>query len=134
MITCCLAAVFSSPDDDPDVLAAVAESLEQLDANVVRADSGTELINRLADSGPFDLVVTDVAMPWMTGVSAMRAARTAGLRMPTIVMTALSDETIPVAVKRLGQDVTLLRKPFEIQELESMAEKLLANQQRDVAD
>jgi DNA-binding response OmpR family regulator len=88
----------------------------------------------LADSGPFDLVVTDVAMPWMTGVSAMRAARTAGLRMPTIVMTALSDETIPVAVKRLGQDVTLLRKPFEIQELESMAEKLLANRRPDVAD
>jgi CheY-like chemotaxis protein len=28
-------------DDDPDVLAAVAESLEQLDANVVRANSGT---------------------------------------------------------------------------------------------
>jgi CheY-like chemotaxis protein len=121
-------------DDDPDVLAAVAESLEQLDANVVRANSGTELIDRLADSGPFDLVVTDVAMPWMTGVSAMRAARTAGLRMPTIVMTALSDETIPVAVKRLGQDVTLLRKPFEIQELESMAEKLLANRRPDVAD
>ena len=121
-------------DDDPDVLAAVAESLEQLDANVVRANSGTELIDRLADSGPFDLVVTDVAMPWMTGVSAMRAARTAGLRMPTIVMTALSDETIPVAVKRLGQDVTLLRKPFEIQELESMAEKLLAHRRPDVAD
>ena len=121
-------------DDDPDVLAAVAESLEQLDANVVRANSGTELIDRLADSGPFDLVVTDVAMPWMTGVSAMRAARTAGVRMPTIVMTALSDETIPVAVKRLGQDVTLLRKPFEIQELESMAEKLLGNRRPDVAD
>jgi two-component system, cell cycle sensor histidine kinase and response regulator CckA len=121
-------------DDDPDVLAAVAESLEQLDANVVRANSGTELIDRLADSGPFDLVVTDVAMPWMTGVSAMRAARTAGLRMPTIVMTALSDETIPAAVKRLGQDVTLLRKPFEIHELESMAEKLLANRRPDVAD
>jgi CheY-like chemotaxis protein len=121
-------------DDDPDVLAAVAESLEQLDANVVRANSGTELIDRLADSGPFDLVVTDVAMPWMTGVSAMRAARTAGLRMPTIVMTALSDKTIPAAVKRLGQDVTLLRKPFEIQELESMAEKLLANRRPDVAD
>lgn len=63
-------------------------------------------------------------MPWMTGVRAMRAARTAGLGAPLIVMTALQDDSIPSQVKALG--ATLLRKPFDITELETVAAKLLA--------
>jgi len=78
----------------------------------------------MADHGPFDLVVTDIAMPWMSGVRAMRAARTAGLGMPLVVMTALRDEGIAAEVKSVG--ATLLRKPFALGELESVAAKLLA--------
>jgi hypothetical protein len=44
--------------------------------------------------------------------------------MPLIVMTALRDDSIPAQVKALG--ATLLRKPFELAELESTAAKLLA--------
>jgi len=112
-------------DDDPQLLDALAVLLQQLGATVVRAHSGGELINRLADTGPFDLVVTDIAMPWMTGLSSMRAARTAGLRMPVIVITGLHDEAIPAEVKALGENAVLLRKPFAARELESAVETLL---------
>lgn len=112
-------------DDDPELLESVAEALTRLGADVVQAANGAQLIERLADQGPFDLVVTDIAMPWMTGVRAMRAARTAGLGMPLIVMTALRDENIAADAKSLG--ATLLRKPFGLAELESAAAKLLAN-------
>jgi CheY-like chemotaxis protein len=118
-------------DDDPELLEAIAEALGRLDAEVVRAGTGAELIDRLADSGPFDLVVTDVAMPWMTGIRAMRAARTAGLGMSLIVITALRDRTIPAEVKALGRNAVLLHKPFEIRELESVASRLLADRDRD---
>jgi CheY-like chemotaxis protein len=118
-------------DDDPELLEAVADALGRLDAEVVRAATGAELIDRLADSGPFDLVVTDVAMPWMTGIRAMRAARTAGLGMSLIVITALRDRTIPAEVKALGRNAALLRKPFEIKELESVAARLLADRDRN---
>jgi CheY-like chemotaxis protein len=112
-------------DDDPQLLEALAVLLQQLGATVVRAHTGAELIDRLAETGPFDLVVTDIAMPWMTGLSSMRAARTAGLGMPIIVITALHDEAIPAEVKALGPNAVLLRKPFEAQELESAVEELL---------
>jgi CheY-like chemotaxis protein len=121
-------------DDDPQLLEAIATSLEQLHADVVRARNGGELIDRLADSGPFDLVVTDIAMPWMTGLSAMRAARTAGLSVPVIVVTALHDDTIPADVKALGGNVALLRKPFEMRELKSVTERLLADGSRGLHD
>jgi len=117
-------------DDDPELLDAIATAFDRLDAEVVRASTGAELVDRLADSGPFDLVVSDIAMPWMTGISALRAARTAGLTMSLIVITALRDRTIPEEVKALGGNVVLLRKPFELKALESAAVKLLGEKTR----
>jgi two-component system response regulator MprA len=118
-------------DDDPDLLAAVAEGLTQLGADVIQAGNGGQLIDQLADNGPFDLVVTDVAMPWMSGIHAMRAARIAGLGTALIVMTALRDNSIPADVRAIGG--TLLRKPFRLAELEAIATKLLAQRGVPVA-
>ena len=116
-------------DDDPQLLDAVAESLTRLGANVVRARSGADLIEQLANAGPFDLVVTDIGMPWMSGLQAMHATRAAGLATAVIVMTALTDERIPAQVRALGEKTVLLRKPFELGELESAASTLLSCKQ-----
>ena len=113
-------------DDDPQLLDVLTQALEQLHARVIQVHDGGELINRLADrNSPCDLIVTDIAMPWMTGLSSMRAVRTAGLGMPVIVITAMRDESIPAEVKALGPNAILLRKPFEIRDLESAVEQLL---------
>jgi len=113
-------------DDDAELLEAVAETLVRLGADVVRASTGAELIERLAEYGPFDLVVTDIAMPWMTGLRAMHAARTAGLDTSVIVITGLREERIPARVKALGGNAVLLEKPFTLADLESVASRLLA--------
>jgi CheY-like chemotaxis protein len=113
-------------DDDPLLLDAVTDALSGLGARVTRAATGAELVDELAAAGPFDLVITDVAMPWMSGLTAMRAARTAGLGTAVIVMTARQDEQIPAQVRALGQNAVLLRKPFGLDELEKIASKLIA--------
>lgn len=116
-------------DDDPQLLDAVADVLTQRGAHVVRAWSGAELIEQLANAGPFDLVVTDIRMPWMSGLQAMHSTRAAGLGTSVIVMTALTDERIPGQVRALGENAVLLRKPFELRELESAASMLLSSKQ-----
>ena len=113
-------------DDDPQLLDAVSDAFTQLDAQVVRASSGADLIEQLATAGPFDLVVTDISMPWMSGLQAIRSTRAAGLPTSVIVMTALADPRIPAQVKALGANAVLLRKPFELSELESAASMLLS--------
>src|SRR4029079_14207304 len=113
-------------DDDPQLLDAVCEALTRLNANVTRATSGADLIEQLATAGPIDLVVTDISMPWMSGLQAMRSPRAAGLATSVIVMTALTDPRIPAQVKSLGENAVLLRKPFELSELESAFSTLLA--------
>ena len=116
-------------DDDPELLDAISDALTRLGADVARSRNGAELIENLADKGPFDLVVTDIAMPWMTGVQAIHAARSAGLGTSVIVMTALREEGIAARVKALGKNAALLHKPFALTELESLVTRLLA--QRD---
>ena len=120
-------------DDDPLLLATVADALTHVGAFVAPAASGAELIEQLANKGPFDLVVTDVSMPWMSGLQAMHAIRTAGLGTPMIVMTALPDERIPSQVRALGDNAVLLRKPFDLTELLSAAATLLERRSTIVA-
>jgi CheY-like chemotaxis protein len=112
-------------DDDPAMLGAVADALVRLGYDVARADGGADLVDQLAIAGPFDLIVSDISMPWMDGVKALRSMRTAGLATPVVVMTALKDEQIPAQVRALGPNAILLRKPFELDELEAAVATLV---------
>jgi CheY-like chemotaxis protein len=112
-------------DDDPAMLCAVADVLARLGCDVWRAESGADLVDHLASEGLFDLIVSDISMPWIDGLRTLRCMRTAGLATPIIVMTALKDQQIPDQVRTLGPNAILLRKPFELDELEAAIEKLI---------
>ena len=113
-------------DDDPEMLGLVAEALEHLGIDVVAVTAGGELLEKLANDGPFDLIVTDISMPWMTGLQVMHSARTAGLAVPVVVMTGLCDPTLTEQVISLGAHAELLHKPFSIHELRTAVRRGLA--------
>jgi two-component system, cell cycle response regulator CpdR len=112
-------------DDDPAMLGAVADALERLGHDIARAEGGADLVDQLANAGPFDLIVSDISMPWMDGLKALRFMRTAGVATPIILMTALKDEQIPAQVRALGANAILLRKPFELDELDAAVATLI---------
>lgn len=101
------------------MLAAVASSVAECGIEVTRVDSGAELVRRLAspDADRYDLIVTDVSMPWMSGLQVARAAQQAGLQTPTLFITALKDHNIDVQIDALGKNALLLRKPFGLDQL-----------------
>jgi CheY-like chemotaxis protein len=105
-------------DDDPEMLGAVADAVDRLGYEVVRARSGADLVDQYAQGGQFDLIISDISMPWMDGLKALRAMRTAGVTVPVIVMTALTNEQIPAQVRALGAHTRLLCKPFDLEQLE----------------
>ena len=113
-------------DDDPDMLSMVTKALRRYGADVVSATTGGELLELVANEGPFDVIVTDIAMPWMTGLHVMHSARAAGLPVPVVVMTALRDPTLPAQVSSLGARAELLPKPFSIDELYQALRRCLA--------
>jgi CheY-like chemotaxis protein len=104
-------------DDDREMLEMVSRVIDQLGFEVITACSGADLLEQVAEQGPFDLVVTDVAMPWMSGLQVMHSARTAGMRCPVIVITALRDHRTADQVETLGAEVQRLNKPFSVTKL-----------------
>ncbi len=114
-------------DDDPAILDLVTKDLESLGMEVMRADNGVMLIEMVANQGPFDLIITDISMPWMSGLQVAMSARNAGVRTPVIVMTGLRDGDLMRQVGNLGEQTVLLRKPFDLAELHGALELLLPN-------
>lgn len=113
-------------DDDADMLTAVSEALASLGFDVLSVDNGAGLIDCLASDGPFDLIVTDISMPWMDSLKTLRSVRSAGVTTPVIVITALTDAQIPTRVQALGANAILLRKPFDLDELAAAARRMTA--------
>jgi CheY-like chemotaxis protein len=69
-------------EDDPEMRRLIRQMLEALGAQVCEASSGVALISRLAEANTFDLVVTDVCMPWVSGAQVVQMARSAGVDVP----------------------------------------------------
>lgn len=104
-------------DDDLELLDVVSRAVGRLGIQTVEATSGGDLLEKLAELGPFDVVITDVSMPWMTGLQVMHTARAVGPPCPVVVITALRDPKTIAQVAALGDDVVLIHKPFSCLEL-----------------
>ena len=111
-------------DDDPEMLELVSSVVEGLGIQVARAANGHELLDLIAHDR-YDFIVTDISMPWMTGVQVMHSARAAGMPCPVLVMTALRDPRVLEQVYSLGEKVLLLLKPFSVDELKAAIDESL---------
>ncbi|HEX8625984.1 MAG TPA: PAS domain-containing protein [Allosphingosinicella sp.] len=107
-------------DDDADVRAFIAESLEGLGCTVVSAASGTEGLRAIRKWRP-DLVLMDYAMPGMNGADVACAARELHPGLPIVFVTGYAEsEQLEAA---LGGDVPVLRKPFTLADLAAAVEE-----------
>jgi EAL domain-containing protein (putative c-di-GMP-specific phosphodiesterase class I)/ActR/RegA family two-component response regulator len=74
-------------DDDPDLLRAYARVLLSAGHQVTAAPNGAAAIEHFRQQ-PFDVVVSDVAMPGMDGLQLLRAIREHDLDVPVLLITA----------------------------------------------
>jgi PAS domain S-box-containing protein len=109
-------------DDHADVRRTTAAMLEDLGHRVVEAQSGPDALALLdvADR-PCDLLVTDYAMPRMSGTELVGEARGRRTDLPALIITGYADAG---AIAGRPADVAVLAKPFT---LESLARALAAS-------
>lgn len=100
-------------DDDALVLMNTAAMLEDLGHVVTEAFSGEAALKLMREGHEFDLVITDHAMPKMTGMDLARALRTEWPRLPIVMATGYAE--LPE-----GNVLNLpkLSKPFDQSQLE----------------
>ena len=102
--------VILAVDDDDLVLTNTAGMLEDLGHTVFQAASAKDAL-RILERGTIDLVVTDHAMPGMTGAQLADAIEDMRPGMPVVIITGFA-ELPPHATRRLRLD-----KPFRQAEL-----------------
>jgi signal transduction histidine kinase/ActR/RegA family two-component response regulator len=78
-------------DDDQLILMATTDMLEELGHSVVEASSGQAALDLLRRETDIDLVVTDQAMPGMTGSELARKIRSHWPDLPIILATGFAD-------------------------------------------
>jgi excisionase family DNA binding protein len=99
-------------DDEPAVRELLARTLGTKGYTVDTAPDGASAIERLA-SVKYDLLITDLKMPGMDGLSVIREARRSLPDLPVVVITGYSTEASAIEAINLG--VTgYLTKPFRV--------------------
>jgi PAS domain S-box-containing protein len=95
-------------DDDPIVLENTAAMLEEKGHRVLQATSGEGAMRILHSESTIDLVLTDYAMPGMSGLQLARAIRLEWPDMPLILATGYAElpATAGVSVQRLNKPFT----------------------------
>ena len=101
-------------EDDPTVREVVARYLTRDGHRVVESPTGPDGLNAFRSQHP-DLVVLDLMLPGLDGLSVCRAIRSES-STPVIMLTALGEESDRVAGLEVGADDYLV-KPFSPREL-----------------
>jgi EAL domain-containing protein (putative c-di-GMP-specific phosphodiesterase class I) len=73
-------------DDDPAVVRAYQRILARHGVTVTTASDGREAAERVT-GGEFDVIVSDISMPKMTGIEFLQAVRAHDIDVPVILMT-----------------------------------------------
>ncbi len=122
-------------EDDPAVRDVVEHSLVREGIETQVFGDGEEALEHLRSAEPYDLLILDVMLPGMDGVSLCRELRggevgPALADVPIIMLTARDDETSVVVGLEVGAD-DYITKPFRPRELVSRVRAHLRRQRRN---
>jgi two-component system, cell cycle response regulator CpdR len=104
-------------DDEEASRVLVCRALESDGHAVQVAESGTEADDVLAaNAQKFDLLITDINMPGMTGLVLAKTIRARQLQLPIILMSGLVEQLESVDVQKLAPVFTI-PKPFTLEQM-----------------
>ena len=123
-------------DDEASLRKVLAAALKKEGCDVVTVKNGAEALEVLEastspDTGePFSLVITDVRMPGIDGLTLLSRIKKRFKDLPVVMLTAHG--TVDLAVQALKQGAfDFVTKPYEREELVAVVKKALAYRDRD---
>lgn len=102
-------------EDDELILRTVEHKLVKEGHEVVLTRNGQEAIEKIKESD-FDLIVTDIMMPFASGIEILSAIKRHGKKVPVIVLSSMGQEEVVVDAFDLGASDFMV-KPFSPNEL-----------------
>lgn len=124
-----MTAVCLVAEDDPAMRTWLAGTLQRAGHRPIACESARELLDTLwsavARNEPPQFVVSDHRMRGRTGIEAFAEIRTAGCKVPLLLVTAFPDADLITQAARLHVD-EVLGKPFQASELLAAIDRCLA--------
>jgi two-component system, OmpR family, copper resistance phosphate regulon response regulator CusR len=102
-------------EDEPKVASFIKQGLEEQNYEVIIASDGLLGLKYGIETN-FDVVILDIMIPYKNGVEVARDLRTAGVKSPILMLTALGTVDEKVEGLDSGADDYLV-KPFDFKEL-----------------
>lgn len=97
-------------DDDPYVLESISTLLKEYGYTVYTCQNAGDAL-RMVEKVCFDVVLTDIKMPQITGIELLQSIHTYNQQIPVILMTAFAELDVAVdAIKRGAFD--FITKPY----------------------
>ncbi|MDV3255280.1 MAG: response regulator transcription factor, partial [Lysobacter sp.] len=96
-------------DDQALVRAGLRALLEQQGITIAfEADDGAQLLDRLATT-PVDVILSDIRMPGVDGIEALRQLRERGDATPVLLLTTFDEPELPLQAAAAGAQGFLLK-------------------------
>lgn len=118
-------------DDDQSVRWVLEKAFHQADMQTRSFERGEHLLEALDDNQP-DVLITDVRMPGMDGLTLLSRLSVLCPELPVIVVTAHSDLDNAVAAYQ-GGAFEYLPKPFDVDEAVRLVEKAARQSGHEIA-
>ncbi len=103
-------------DDEPSVRTLLADLLRTVGHEAVEVASGAEALERLNTDDAFDLVMTDLGMPELTGWDVARAVNERPSPPPVVLVTGWGIQLDDAMLQNSGV-ASVIAKPFTIEEV-----------------
>lgn len=111
-------------DDEALIRELIREHLEHAGYRCREAGDGTAALSQLS-AGDIDLVILDIMMPFMDGMTCLREMRSRRIQTPVIMLTARGEEYDKLAGLESGADDYVV-KPFSPRELVARVRAVLS--------
>lgn len=110
-------------DDDSEMRSALKDAIQRLGYPTVICEDGYEAVDKLSQCH-FSLLITDMKMPRMDGLTLLKEMRKRGYSIPVLVITGFG--TIENAVDTMKEGaVDYLLKPFSFESLKATIESIV---------
>jgi DNA-binding response OmpR family regulator len=110
-------------DDEASIRDLLSKTLALAEYDVDTAPDGTAALDRLR-SVNYDLLIADLKMPGMDGLTLIRQAKRMKADLPVIIITGFSTESSAIEAVNLGV-AGYLTKPFRVPQVLAAASKAL---------
>jgi excisionase family DNA binding protein len=111
-------------DDEASIRELLAKTLAIAEYDVDTAGDPSTALERLR-ANAYDLLIADLKMPGMDGLTLIRQARQIQSHLPVIIITGFSSESSAIEAVNLGVD-GYLTKPFRVPQVLAAAAKAMS--------